>query len=166
METSLKQYLVSNPNAKTCILDNNFIEFCTKLNENNISIIQILKQYDVIIIPSWVNVEINDSIIRTAYLQELKNNNIYVYIINETEYIDLANNEELNILNITMYSAHKFAQIIGYMKKSIIQNQSYEDIDYEFIEWINILYDNWPISGKEIGPSTNRIILMNARMSR
>lgn len=158
METSLKQYLVNKPNAKTCILDNNFVEFCTKLNENHISIIQILKQYDVIIIPSWVNIEINDSTIRTAYLQELRDNGIYIYIINEIEYIDLANNEELNILHITMHSTHRFAQIIGFMNKSIIQNQPYEDIDYEFMEWINILYDNWPISGKEVGPNTNRRI--------
>ena len=93
METNLKQFLLNKPNAKTCILDNNFVEFCTKLNENHISIIQILKQYDVIIIPSWVNIEINDSNIRTAYLQELRDNGIYVYIINEIEYIDLANNE-------------------------------------------------------------------------
>lgn len=158
METGLKEYLNSKPNAKTCIIDNNFLDFCTRLKGKNVSIISLLKQYDVMIIPSWVNVEINDSTIRPAYLQELKDNGINVYIIDETEYIDLANDEELNILYIIMYSVLIFGQIHGYMKNSILQNQPYEDIDYEFTEWINILYNNWPLSGKEVGPITNRRI--------
>lgn len=158
MEVSLKEYLNNKPNAKTAIIDNNIVAFCTKLKENHISVIEVLKQYDVIIVPSWVNVEINDSTIRTAYLQELSDNGIYVYVIEETEYIDLANDEELNILNIAMFSANNFLPIIGFMKRSIIQSQPYEDIDYEFTEWINILYNNWPMSGREIGPITNRRI--------
>lgn len=158
MKTSLKDFLTNNPNAKTAIIDNNFLAFCTKLKENNVSVINILKQYDVIIVPSWVNVEINDSPIRTAYLQELRDNRVYVYIINETEYIDLADSEELNLLKIVLYSAHRFGQIIGYINKEIILNQPYEDIEYEFIEWINMLYDNWPIAGKEVGSFNNRRI--------
>jgi hypothetical protein len=158
METSLKEYLNGKPNAKTCIIDNNFLDFCTRLKEKDVSIISLLKQYDVIIIPSWVNVEINDSSIRPAYLQELRANEIYVYIIEETEYIDLANDEELNILYITMYSAHRFSQIDSFIKKSIIQNQPYEDIEYEFTDWIKMLYNNWPLSGNEVGQIDNRRI--------
>lgn len=158
MDNNLKEFLINNPNAKTAIIDNNFLSFCTKLKRNNISVSEILKQYDVVIVPSWVNVEINDSIIRTAYLQELRDNGVHVCIIDEIKYIDLANDEELNILKILMYSAHKFGPIIGYMNKGIIQNQEYEDIDYEFTEWINMLYNNWPIAGKEVGPIENRRI--------
>ena len=158
MYNNLKEYLSNKPNAKTGIIDNNFLAFCTKLKENHISVIPILKQYDVIIVPSWVNVEINDSTIRSAYLQELIDSGIYVYFINETKYSDLANDEELNLLKIAMYSSHKFGAVLGFMNKSIIQKQPYEDIDYEFTEWINILYDNWPMSGNEVGPSTNRRI--------
>lgn len=98
MENNLKEYLSSKPQAKVGIIDNNFLQFCTALKENHISVIPILKQYDVIIIPSWVNVEINDSTIRSDYLQDLRDNGIYVYIIDETEYIDLANDEELKLL--------------------------------------------------------------------
>lgn len=108
------------------------------------------------LIPSWVNVEINDSTLRPSYLQELREIEINVYIIDETEYIDLANDEELNILYITMYSTNIFSQIYSFMNKSIIKNQSYEDIDYEFKEWINILYNNWPILGSEVGQMNNR----------
>lgn len=158
MEISLKEYLNNKPNAKTCIIDNNFLQFCTALKENNISVIKIFKQYDVVIIPSWVNVEINDSIIRTAYLQELRDNGIFVYIVNETEYVNLANDEELNVLKITMHSSNRFAQVIGYMNRAIIQGQPYEDIEYEFTEWINLLYDNWPMKGKEVGPENNKRI--------
>lgn len=158
MKNNLKEYLSSNPQAKVSIIDNNFLEFCTKLKENHIFVIDVLKQYDVIIVPSWVNIEINDSIIRADYLQELRDNGIYVYIIDETEYIDLANDEELNLLKLIMYSSYRFGQIIGYIKKEIIQNQAYEDIEYEFTIWINMLYDNWPMQGKEVGPSTNRRI--------
>ena len=158
METSLKEYLNSKPNAKTCIIDNNFLDFCTRLKEKDVSIISLLKQYDVMIIPSWVNVEINDSTIRPAYLQELRDNGINVYIIDETEYIDLANDEELNILYITMYSSSIFTQIYSFINRSIIKNQPYEDLDYEFTEWINILYNNWPLSGSEVGLIGNRRI--------
>lgn len=158
MENSLKEFLTNKPNAKTAIIDNNFLAFCTKLKENHISVIEILKQYDVVIVPSWVNVEINDSTIRFAYLQELIDTGIYVYIINEMEYIDLANDEELNLLKIVKYIAYRFGQIIGYLNREIIQNQPYEDIEYEFMEWINILYNNWPMPGKEVGPLNNRRI--------
>lgn len=51
MENSLKEFLINKPNAKTAIVDNNFLAFCTKLKENNISVIEVLKQYDVIIVP-------------------------------------------------------------------------------------------------------------------
>ncbi len=158
MENSLKEFLINEPNTKTAIIDNNFLAFCTKLKENHISVIEVLKQYDVIIVPSWVNVEINDSTIRSAYLQELRDNGVYVYIINETEYIDLANDEELNLLKIFIYSAYRFGQIVGFMNKEIIQNQPYEDIEYEFIEWINMLYNNWPMIGTEVGSPNNRRI--------
>jgi hypothetical protein len=88
MEHDLKQYLNSKPNAKVCIFDNNFVDFCTRLKGKDILVVSQLKQYDTIIIPCWVDVEIKDSPIRIAYIEELRDAGIYVYIIGETEYID------------------------------------------------------------------------------
>lgn len=87
MKENLKNYLDKKPNAKVCILDNNSVEFLNKLKTKDISTVEIFKQYDVVLIPNWVLIEINDSRFRSDFIEELKDNGVNIYKIQEKEYI-------------------------------------------------------------------------------
>ena len=41
------------------------------------------------------------------------------------------------------------------MNKFILQKKPYEEIEYEYSEWITMLYNNWPLSGKQVGTDDN-----------
>lgn len=161
MEENLKSYLDRKPNAKICILDNNSVEFLNKLKINDISTVEIFRQYDVVLIPSWVLNEINDSEFRAGFIEGLKNDGIEIYNIQEKEYIELANGQELNILKIVLASVKMFQKIKSHIYKNFIQGNNLEDIMYEYVEWIDKLYVDWPIAGNYI-ESSNRVQKKNA----
>ena len=161
MEENLKSYLDRKPNAKVCILDNNSVEFLNKLKINDISTVEIFRQYDVVLIPSWVLNEINDSKFRTGFIEGLKNDGIEIYNIQEKEYIDLASGQELNILKIVSASVKMFQKVKAYIHKNFVQGNNLEDIQYEYVEWIDKLYVDWPITGRYI-ESSDRVQKKNA----
>ena len=45
----------------------------------------------MVLIPNWVLIEINDSRFRSDFIEELKDNGVNIYKIQEKEYIYLAN---------------------------------------------------------------------------
>ena len=153
MEENLKSYLDKKTNAKVCILDNNSVEFLNKLKTKDISTVEIFKQYDVVLIPSWVLNEINDSVYRSSFINELIRKGIEIYKIQEKDYIDLVNGEELNILKIVLASVKMFQIIRSHIYKKYIQGNDLENIQYEYVEWIDKLYVDWPISGEYIESS-------------
>ena len=161
MKENLKNYLDKKPNAKVCILDNNSVEFLNKLKTKDISTVEIFKQYDVVLIPNWVLIEISDSRFRSDFIEELRDNGVNIYKIQEKEYIYLANGQELNILKIVLASVKMFQKINSYIHKNFIQGKNLEDIQYEYVEWIDKLYIDWPILGDFIKGST-RIQKKNA----
>ena len=157
MADELKNYLDEHQDSKVCILDNNIVEFMNKLKNNGISTDLIFNQYDIVIIPSWVAEEINDSVYRKAFIEELKNKGILIYEVEEKDYIYLVNGEELNILNICLFSVGKVAVINSYIRKEIIGGNNLDDIDYEYKEWIEKLYNEWPMPRRQITRSNNVI---------
>ena len=56
----LKIKLSEEDTKSICIIDNNFISFLLELKKE-LDISYILSSYDLILIPKWVEVEINDS---------------------------------------------------------------------------------------------------------
>lgn len=157
MAKKLKIFLDKHQDSKVCILDNNSVEFMNRLENNGISTDLIFNQYDMVIIPSWVAEEINDSVYRKAFIEKLKNMRIPIYEVEEKDYIYLVNGEELNILNICLASVEKIAVINSYIHKEIIGKNNLDDIDYEYKEWIEKLYNEWPILGKRITRSNGVI---------
>lgn len=79
----LKKYLSIGKSLEVCILDNNSIEFLTWIH-GSISPEKIFMQYDIILIPGWVWVEVCDSENRKSYINDLKHYS-EVQVINEVE---------------------------------------------------------------------------------
>ena len=78
---------------RIAIFDNGSIEFLRKIREKTISCEMILKEYDYIIIPGWVWVEVSDSRLRLEFVDEMKAMGLPIYIVNEIDYIQIVEQE-------------------------------------------------------------------------
>jgi hypothetical protein len=68
-----------------------------------------------------------------------------IYSIAEGTYSDLANNEEGNLYQIVLASTYQIARIKSYLRRFV---EKADTLDMEaYKDWINKLYDEWPISG-------------------
>ena len=118
----------------------------------------ILKDYDLILIPEWVLTEINDAPGRADYVQELIEMGYPIYCMKEESYSDLTNNEEGNLYQIVLASTRQLARIRSYLRRYV---EKVDPLDMEaYEEWIQRLYDEWPISEEML--STGRIKKKNA----
>ena len=79
--SSLKEKLNLEDTKSVCIIDNNFMSFLVELKKE-IDISYIFLNYDFILIPKWVYVEISDSEYRKSCLEEISSYKD-VYIVNE-----------------------------------------------------------------------------------
>lgn len=66
----LKAFLITGKSLQIAILDNCSVDFLSKIS-NWISGKIIFKDYDLILIPEWINAEINDSKTRHNYIEQL-----------------------------------------------------------------------------------------------
>ena len=140
------------------LLDTSSISFMQGLEARGIPSDDILKDYDLILIPEWVLVEINDAEGRANYLQKLIELGYPIYSIAEEDYSALTNNEEGNLYQIVLASTYQIGRIKSYLRQ-FVEKADVLDMD-AFKDWINKLYDEWPIPGRMI--STGRIKKKNA----
>ena len=140
------------------LLDTSSISFMQWLEARGIPSDDILKDYDLILIPEWVLVEINDAEGRANYLQKLIELGYPIYSIAEEDYSALTNNEEGNLYQIVLASTYQIGRIKSYLRQ-FVEKADVLDMD-AFKDWINKLYDEWPIPGRML--STGRIKKKNA----
>lgn len=76
------------------LLDTSSISFMQGLEAKGIPSDDILKDYDLILIPEWVLVEVGDAEGRANYLQKLIELGYPIHSIAEEDYSNLTNNEE------------------------------------------------------------------------
>lgn len=128
------------------LVDASSISFMQELEEKGIQADNILKDYDLILIPEWVLVEINDAEGRTNYLQKLVELGYPIHSIAEEDYSNLANNEEGNLYQIVLASTYQIGIIKSYLRRFV---EKADVLDMEaYKDWINKLYDEWPIPGQ------------------
>lgn len=133
----LKEYLSMGKSLKVCILDNNSVEFLTRVNEI-VGPDKIFNQYDMILVPRWVWFEICNSDVRENYVNNLKSYS-KLQIIDEIHYSELVNYREAELYYLFLYSCYNVSRIVSFIKKNILNKGKVEDIDpYE--EWLNMLY--------------------------
>ncbi|HHU68923.1 MAG TPA: hypothetical protein GXZ31_01320 [Thermoanaerobacterales bacterium] len=134
-----KKYLFMGRSLKVCILDNNCIEFLTLVHKSSICPKKIFKQYDIILVPQWVWVEVCDSDNRKNYINDLKEYSMRVQIIDEVDYLTLVDYKEAELYYLFLYCCYNVSRFVSFFKKNILGNRPIEDLDpYE--EWLNIFY--------------------------
>lgn len=140
------------------LLDTSSISFMQGLEAKGVPSDDILKDYDLILIPEWVLVEINDAEGRANYLQKLIEFGYPIHSIAEEDYSNLTNNEEGNLYQIVLASTYQIGRIKSYLRR-FVEKTDVLDMD-AYKDWINKLYDEWPIPGQML--SSGRIKKKNA----
>lgn len=140
------------------LLDTSSISFMQGLEAKGISSDDILKDYDLLLIPEWVLLEVGDAEGRANYLQKLIELGYPIHSIAEEDYPNLTNNEEGNLYQIVLASAYQIGRIKSYLRR-FVEKADVLDMD-AYKDWINKLYDEWPISGQML--SSGRIKKKNA----
>ena len=140
------------------LLDTSSISFMQGLHEKGITSEEILKDYDLILIPEWVLTEIKDAEGRVGYLEQLIELGYPIHSIAEEDYSNLANQEEGNLYQIVLASTYQIGRIKSYLRR-FVEKADVLDMD-AYKDWINKLYDEWPIPGQVL--SSGRIKKKNA----
>lgn len=101
------------------LLDTSSISFMQGLKMKGIQPENILKDYDLILIPEWVLTEINDAPGRANYVQCLIEMGYPIYCVKEESYSDLTNSEEGNLYQIVLASTRQLARIRSYLRRYV-----------------------------------------------
>lgn len=136
--SELKQLLNSGFH-KICILDNNSVAFLSKI-EIHVGVESIFCMYDLVLIPEWVRVEIEDSESRKNYVDKIAQlNDGFFYYINELDYLELMNNRDADLFRIFSNTCSIIQPLDGFIKRYILKGHSIEDLE-DYGTWLNILY--------------------------
>ena len=130
---------------KIAILDTSSISFLQHLNQRCQRADDILKDYDLILIPGWVWEEISDSTISVSYVEELIQKGYPIFKIDEERYSQSVDEQEWNLYQIVKASVNQLGQVKSYLRRCVEKSDPL-DMD-AYTEWINQLYDKWPIQG-------------------
>ncbi|MEJ8554624.1 hypothetical protein [Tepidibacter sp. Z1-5] len=134
----LKDRLKSGSSLKIGVIDNNLMDFLVRIN-NETDILHLFDDYDIILIPKWVEVEINDGQTRIDCLDYIATKKD-VYIIDEKNYSDLANYKDFELMLLFQASSSCMGKIMGEIRRLIATEEDKEELDYE--NFIDELYDN------------------------
>lgn len=96
------------------LLDTSSISFMQILHEKGVMADEILKDYDLILVPEWVLIEIKDAEWRAGYLQQLIEYGYPIHSIAEEDYSKLANQEEGNLYQIVLASTYQIGRLKSY----------------------------------------------------
>ena len=140
------------------LLDTSSISFMQGLHEKGVVADGILKDYDLILIPEWVLIEIKDAEGRAGYLQRLIDLGYPIHSIAEEGYSNLTNQEEGNLYQIVLASTYQIGRIKSYLRR-FVEKDDVLDMD-EYRNWIKKLYDEWPFPGQIL--SSGRVKKKNA----
>ncbi len=138
--------------------DTSSISFMQGLQVKGLQPDIVLEDYDLILIPEWVLVEINDAEGRGEYVEGLIRQGYPIFSIAEENYSELANGEEGNLYQIVLASTYQIGRIKSYLRRYVEKKDLLDMEAYK--EWINKLYDEWPISDQML--SSGRIKKKNA----
>ena len=121
------------------LLDTSSISCMHGLKMKGIQPEDILKDYDLILIPEWVLTEISDAPGRANYVHELIEMGYPIYCIKEESYSNLTNSEEGNLYQIVLASTRQLARIRSYLRRHV---EKVDPLDMEvYEEWIQRLYE-------------------------
>ena len=100
------------------IMDTSSISFMQSLQNKDVKLNSILKDYELILIPKWVLTEIEDHEGRAKYVQKLIDDGYPIFVIAEETYSELAGYEEGNLFQIVQASASLLVRVKSYLRKN------------------------------------------------
>ncbi len=154
----INTYRKYNGEKNIAVMDNSLLAFLEKLAKSGFQTEMFLKKYDLILIPGWVLEELSDSQFRSAYVQNLIDGGFPVFCVSEQDYSDFVHQEELSLFQIVLESVRCINDIRNYLRRNV---QTEDPLDMKsYREWINDLYNNWPLKGKR--SSSGRVTKKNA----
>lgn len=114
------------------LLDTSSISFMQGLQFKGVQADTILKDYDLILIPEWVLLEIGDAEGRMAYIEGLIKQGYPIFSMAEENYSELTNYEEGNLYQIVLASTYQIGRIKSYLrhyveKADILDMDAYKD---------------------------------------
>lgn len=130
---------LDSESKKIAILDNNSANFLYTIS-SKAKVEELIKQYDLILIPSWVFVEIQDSNLRLNYLIESNYKNDKFRVIDEIEYEVLAKYKAKWLYKFYLSTCSLNARLKSYLKRYVEKDDLDDLDDYEF--WKKDFYDN------------------------
>ena len=140
------------------LMDTSSISFMQSLCNKGIGLDSILNAYEIILIPRWVLMEIEDAPGRAGFVQKLIDDGYPIYSIAEETYSELTGYEEGNLYQIVLASASLLVRVKSYLRRYV---DCSDPLDLQaYSEWIKKLYDEWPIPGEIL--SNGRIKKKNA----
>lgn len=150
----LKEKLNTDENLKIAIIDNNIMGFLVNLRQEA-DILPWFDIYDIILIPKWVEKEINDGKTRIDCLNHIASRND-VYIIDEKEYEELSGYKDVELMLLFQASTYLMGDVKGKVRKYISKNEEVEDDEFErgiteYSKFIDELYNNI-LKNKEAEP--------------
>lgn len=155
---NLPEYIKYTGETKIALMDNSSLAFMHEMNQKGYLPDQILGIYDLILIPKWVMEEIEDSVYRSQYVEQLRVLGYPIYWIDETKYGSFANDEDINLYYIVEAAVSRVAELMRFLRRNIRTNDLIDLPDSE--EWFKEMYNRWPIPGRTL--STGRILKKNA----
>ena len=93
-----------------------------------------MRDYDLILIPEWVLIEINDAQGRADYVESLIEKGYPIYCVKEESYAGLTHNEEGNLYQIVIASTRQLAKVRSYLRRYIEKEDPLDMDAYE--DWI------------------------------
>ena len=140
------------------LMDTSSISFMQGLQNKDIKLASILKDYELILVPKWVLTEIEDAPGRAVFVQKLIDDGYPIYSIAEETYSELTGYEEGNLYQIVLASVSLIVSVKSYLRRHI---ENKDPLDMEaYTEWIKKLYEEWPVPGEAL--SNGRIKKKNA----
>lgn len=133
-----------NGEKRIALLDNSAIAFLLQLDSRGHNPERLLQEYDVIFLPEWVAVEVQDSEFRVKYVEKLVNNGIPIRIIKESAYGDLMDGEEIYLFHIVKATVSRLGAFLKYMRLNVEKEDLLDMEPYK--EWIHEMYSNWPMA--------------------
>ena len=155
---NIPEYKEYGGETQIALMDNSSFAFMHELSQKGCPVDRILDVYDLILIPRWVMEEIEDSTYRSNYVTQLQEQGYPVHWIDETKYGSFINDEDINLYYIVEAAVSRVSELMRYLRRNV---ETEDLIDLPSAEeWINRLYEEWPIQGKAL--STGRVLKKNA----
>ena len=141
---NIPEYKHYSGESRIALLDNSAISFMEKMERCGVQTAELLGEYELILIPNWVGMEIKDSLYRSTYIENLFKDGLPIYTIAEENYAQLVHEEEGRLYSIVYAASATLGALKSYLRRHVEKPDPLDMDAYE--EWIVKMYHDWPMN--------------------